>query len=176
MTPVFLGIIPLIGGVICIAGAYFQWEWFMQAENARPVIDRLGWKRARVLYAILGIALAAVGILVAAGILQLPAGRGVSVQNMASEIRLPSGEIRRVLTSIAPDYPTSLRQKGVGGKVIVRLYVSPDGTVAGTQIRSSTNDELSALAMSAVRQWVFEPRKDGGTMTIEVPLEFTVEK
>ena len=70
----------------------------------------------------------------------------------------------------------SLRQKGVSGEVVVRIYISPDGNVAGMQIRSSPSDELSALAMAAVRQWVFEPKQDASTMTIEVPIKFSVAK
>jgi TonB family protein len=143
--------------------------------DARPIVDWIGWKRAKGLYAALGFAFVGIGILVATGILRLPERGEVHVRNMASGVRLKSGEIRRVLKSVAPEYPAALRQKGVCGKVIVRVYVAADGPVAGTQIRSSPTDDLSVIAISAIKEWVFEPAKDAAMMTVEVPVEFSVD-
>jgi TonB family protein len=174
MRPIILGLIILGGGAVSIAGAYFEWKWFMGASNARPIVELLGRKGARIFYAALGVVLLACGTLFAAGVFRLPPG--VSVQNVASGVRLPSGGTRRILKSVAPEYPASLRQKGIGGEVIVRIWIQPDGTVAGTQIRSSPSDELSALAMTAVRQWVFEESRDTPAMTVEIPVMFSVDK
>lgn len=172
MYPVLIVIILVIAGLTCIGGAWFQWPWFMTADNARPFVEFVGRTRARLAYGLLGLAFLGCGILFVAGVLRLPEAGAVEVRNIPNEIRLPSGEIRRIIKAVPPDYPHSLRDQGISGDIVVRIWVAQDGTVSGTQIRSSPNDELSAAATNAVRQWVFEASSDPKPLTIEIPLHF----
>ncbi len=43
-----------IGGLLCIAAAVCDWDWFFDNYRARPFVKLLGRNGARVFYAILG--------------------------------------------------------------------------------------------------------------------------
>jgi protein TonB len=65
--------------------------------------------------------------------------------------------------TVAPDFPESARRKGVSGWVEVVFTVTPKGTVADAEVRSSSpEDVFDDAAIKAVKQWRFEPAtKDG---------------
>lgn len=89
----------------------------------------------------------------------------------------------------SPVYPKELRDKGVTGKVVIKLHVHRDGTVRGAKIlRKSNNaatDEEKARAnklllssvVKAVKTWKFTPAKLGGqpiTVWHTVTIPFTL--
>jgi TonB family protein len=162
-------------GLICIGGAWFEWHWFMSADNARPFIDFVGRNRARLAYGFLGLFFLACAALFIADVFRLPDNGTKVSQDIPRTIQLPTGETRTIVKRVDPEYPDSLRERGVEGDVLVRIWVAPEGTVMGTQIRSSPNDELSAAAMSAVRQWVFSPSQEPKPLVIEIPIHFGVK-
>ena len=59
---------------------------------------------------------------------------------------------------------------------MLRVHVAPDGRVDDVQVqRSAGHAALDAAAMTAVRQWRFEPARRGTTavaMWVVVPVEF----
>jgi len=60
----------LVGaGVFSLAGALFNWQFFMNHRRARLVSKLLGQTGARLFYGVLGMVLAILGALAAAGIL-----------------------------------------------------------------------------------------------------------
>jgi protein TonB len=65
--------------------------------------------------------------------------------------------------TVAPDFPESARRKGLTGWVEVVFTVTPKGTVADAEVRSSSPEEVfDDAAVKAVKQWRFEPAtKDG---------------
>lgn len=92
-------------------------------------------------------------------------------------------------SNASPVYPKELRDKGVTGKVVIKLHVHRDGTVRGAKIlRKSNNattdedkDRASKLFVSAVakaiKSWKFEPAKLGGepiTVWHTVTIPFTL--
>ena len=64
------GFIIVGAGLFAIAGAVFDWDFFMESRKARLFTTLLGRTGARAFYALLGIALLVLGALMAAGIIQ----------------------------------------------------------------------------------------------------------
>ncbi|MCA9706205.1 MAG: TonB family protein [Myxococcales bacterium] len=89
----------------------------------------------------------------------------------------------------SPVYPKELRDKGITGKVVIKLHVHRDGTVRGAKIlrksNNATTDEdkeranklfLSAV-VKAVKSWTFTPAKLAGqpiTVWHTVTIPFTL--
>ena len=68
MNPV--GLIFVVAGAFSFAGALFNWDWFMGARKVRFVVSILTRTGARVFYAILGLFLLVLGVLITSGILE----------------------------------------------------------------------------------------------------------
>ncbi len=61
---------------------------------------------------------------------------------------------RKVVKTIAAQYPSVLKRRGIGGTVKLRVMVNPNGTVKDVQVLGG-NPILADCAMKAVKQWVF---------------------
>ena len=72
MNPI--GLLIVAAGVFAIAGAVCNWEWFMNARKARGMVKLLTRNGARIFYAVLGLVLVVLGILITAGILTNSSG------------------------------------------------------------------------------------------------------
>jgi len=59
---------------------------------------------------------------------------------------------RKIVKKIEPEYPSVLRDKGIGGTVRLRVTVKPDGTVKDVQTLGG-NAVLVESATRAVKQW-----------------------
>jgi protein TonB len=68
------------------------------------------------------------------------------------------------------------RARGIEGTAVIRANVRTDGRVSSAVVyRSSGNNSLDNAALSAVKQWVFQPAKrDGQTLAsiVQVPVQF----
>ncbi len=58
---------------------------------------------------------------------------------------------------VQPELPAALKQSGLGGKVLVRVEITPDGKVSRALTHSSTFPEMNREAVVAARQWEFSP-------------------
>jgi TonB family protein len=61
---------------------------------------------------------------------------------------------RKVLKTVAAQYPSVLKRRGIGGTVKLRVLVNANGTVKDVQVLGG-NPILSDCAAKAVKQWVF---------------------
>lgn len=68
----------------------------------------------------------------------------------------------RVLRQVQPRYPADAFQQGIQGIVVLRARVESDGRVSDVSVVQSI-PALDAAAATAVRQWIFEPARQGGT-------------
>jgi len=59
--PLWATALFILAGLFSFAGALFNWEWFMTNYKAAFFVRILGRSGARILYAILGLLLAALG-------------------------------------------------------------------------------------------------------------------
>ena len=63
----FVALFALVAGAFSLAGAVFEWSFFMNHRKARLVQSVLGRTGARILYAVLGVGLIALGLAAASG-------------------------------------------------------------------------------------------------------------
>ena len=67
-----IGIVLLIGGgLFSIAGAVFNWDWFMDYNRkSRLIVSLFGRTGGRIFYALIGVTITVFGSLFAVGILK----------------------------------------------------------------------------------------------------------
>jgi protein TonB len=95
-----------------------------------------------------------------------PPGSGVADDPTAGSAATGGGA--RLMRHVAPVYPALARERGVEGRVVVRLLVGADGVPAEVRVAQSSGFEsLDAAALVAVRQWRFEPARRGGVAVAE---------
>ncbi len=58
-----MNIFLICAGIFSIAGALFNWNWFMNNTRARGIVGLLGREGARIFYGVLGVFLLITGIL-----------------------------------------------------------------------------------------------------------------
>jgi hypothetical protein len=61
----------ILAGLFSLAGAVYNWDWFMNARKARFIVSILGRSGARCLYGLLGVAFIMLGILSLTGVIDL---------------------------------------------------------------------------------------------------------
>jgi TonB family protein len=75
------------------------------------------------------------------------------------------GQLDKPLKPISapfPDYPSSLRNDGIVGKVRVRFIIEANGTVSNPVVVGSPPAELAAITLDSIKRWRFEPPLHGG--------------
>ena len=80
-----------------------------------------------------------------------------------------SGE-RKLLTRVEPEYPETLKKKGIGGNVRLQLDISPKGAVETVTVLGG-NPILAEAAVKAVKQWVYSPAASPSTAEVSIPFE-----
>jgi periplasmic protein TonB len=92
----------------------------------------------------------------------------------------PADRDAAVLTSVEPTYPVAAARARDQGTVLIRAQVDAEGRPTDVEVaRSSRSRELDRAAISAVRQWTFEPAiRDGKAVasSVQVPVEFTLSE
>jgi protein TonB len=79
----------------------------------------------------------------------------------------------KIIDQPAPVYPSSVRQAGVQGTVVLHVIIGPDGKVSQLAVVSG-DPVLAQAAMDAVRRWRYMPTLIAGNpvevdTTISVP-------
>ncbi len=79
-------------------------------------------------------------------------------------------------TTPAPAYPPEAIASGTGGRVVLRLLVATDGSVADAVVEESTPPGVfDAVSLEAARKWTLAPAmKDGSPVAgwVRVPIDF----
>ena len=86
-------------------------------------------------------------------------------QQTHMEAAVTAGQLDKPLKPIStpfPEYPSSLRNEGIVGKVRVRFIVESNGTVSNPVVLGSPPAELVAITLHSIMQWRFEPPLRGG--------------
>lgn len=83
------------------------------------------------------------------------------------------------LNNPRPEYPRVSRRMGEHGKVMLRVYVTAQGTAERVEVRTSSGSQrLDQAARSAVEQWKFVPARQGDDPVaawVIVPITFVLE-
>jgi TonB family protein len=79
------------------------------------------------------------------------------VPNMqAQEARPAAKSARKVVVTVKPEYPLTLKRAGIGGTVRLHAVVLPNGNVSKVEIIGG-NPILAESAAKAVMQWKYAP-------------------
>jgi TonB family protein len=81
-----------------------------------------------------------------------------------------SGEERKVLKRVYPEYPDALRRLYIGGVVRVEVQVAPNGTVKSTKLLGGS-PILGQSTMKAIMQWKYAPAATETTCTVKVEFD-----
>ncbi|MBC7501242.1 MAG: energy transducer TonB [Herminiimonas sp.] len=80
------------------------------------------------------------------------------------------------LNNPPPAYPPLARRMGDEGKVMLRVFVTPEGTAGEVRVLTSSGSPMfDDAAMAAVRQWRFVPARQGDNAVaawVQVPIVF----
>jgi len=81
---------------------------------------------------------------------------------------------------VRPVYPLAARQARAEGTTLLRVHISTDGNIDDVQVqRSAGHAALDRAAAEAVRQWRFEPARNGSVAVavwVVVPVEFRLKE
>ncbi len=82
------------------------------------------------------------------------------------------------LDNPAPTYPALSRRLGENGRVLLRVFVNPDGQAAQVEVRESSGyDRLDKAARDTVQRWRFVPARQGDkgvAAWVLVPISFSL--
>ena len=97
-------------------------------------------------------------------------------ERAAARQAMISREASPLASNAEPKYPASMLRAGVGGTVVVLAEVNAQGNPVDVRVveRSGERD-LDRAALSAVRQWRFEPAMRNGkaiATSVKVPVDF----
>jgi TonB family protein len=67
-----------------------------------------------------------------------------------------SESARRIVSRVAPQYPSLARSMNIRGSVRAVALVAPNGTVKSVEVKGG-HPVLAEAAQTALRQWKFEP-------------------
>ena len=79
---------------------------------------------------------------------------------------------RKVIKTVAPQYPAEFKNQQLGGVVHLSVVIAPDGSVKSVTPISG-NRALVDAAIEAVKQWKYEPLNE--TTTGSVQFDFRPE-
>lgn len=80
----------------------------------------------------------------------------------------------RLVRKVSPDYPNVPRRAGMGGTVVLRAVIGPDGGVEEVTVVRASNRLFVDAAIAAVRQWRYTPALQSGK-PVRVWFEAVVE-
>ena len=73
------------------------------------------------------------------------------------EVRISEATSRnRLMRRVQPIYPEEARRRGIEGSVVLDVTVNGRGSVASLRLVSG-NEILVKAAITAVRQWIYDP-------------------
>ena len=75
-----------------------------------------------------------------------------------------------------PQFPFSMRRKGIEGSAVVEFIVDAEGNVQGARAVKSSHEDFGAASAAAVSKWKFQPGiKDGRAVNtrMQMPMAFT---
>ncbi len=81
-----------------------------------------------------------------------------------------SGNDRKVLSRVDPDYPDALKKLYIGGIVRVEVEVAANGTVKNTKLLGGS-PILGQSTMKAIKQWKYAPSAADETLTVRVEFD-----
>jgi TonB family protein len=85
----------------------------------------------------------------------------------------------RVVKETPPLYTTGAFDRGVEGRVVLKVIIRKDGSIGPVRVDKSLDKELDAAAADAVRRWQFDPAKVNGepiNVLTSIEVDFIIQK
>ena len=105
-----------------------------------------------------------------------PDGSQTGSPDSAETIRQPAVPLYR--RNPPPPYPRVAKARGYQGRALLKVLVGPDGRVKEITVAASSGYAvLDEAAVKTVRQWLFEPARQGlapVAMWVTVPIRFQI--
>jgi TonB family protein len=77
---------------------------------------------------------------------------------------------RRLIRTVEPEYPETLRRLNIGGTVRLQVTISSKGNVEGVELLGG-NPILGDAASAAVKQWVYSSGHARTTVEVTIPFD-----
>jgi TonB family protein len=84
----------------------------------------------------------------------------------------------KLLKETPPLYTEDAFQRGIEGRVVLKVIVRKDGRVGAIRVHQSLDGDLDAAAVEAVKTWTFEPaRVDGEPINVftDIDIDFSLK-
>lgn len=81
-----------------------------------------------------------------------------------------SGEERKVISRVDPEYPDAMKRLYIGGVVRVEVQVAPNGTVKSTKLLGGS-PILGQSTMKAIKQWKYAAAATETVLTVKVEFD-----
>ena len=86
----------------------------------------------------------------------------------------PGITLPKVVKEVHATYPKDALNDGIQGSVEMRCVVSTDGKPTAIEVTKPLEPRLDEAAVSALRQWEFEPgKKDNQAVPVRITIEMT---
>jgi TonB family protein len=85
----------------------------------------------------------------------------------------------RVVKETPPLYTKSAFDRGIEGRVVLKVIIRKDGTIGPLRIDQSLDQELDEAASEAVRTWQFDPARVNGepiNVLTNIEVDFIIQK
>ncbi len=100
----------------------------------------------------------------------------VPIEEEVEEDSAPTIAFPKYGSTPRPGYPAYAIRRGIEGKVLLEVYVLPDGNPGDISVfESSGHRVLDSAAVKAVKKWKFVPAQKGFSAVaswVKVPIEF----
>ncbi len=85
----------------------------------------------------------------------------------------------RVVKETPPLYTKSAFDRGIEGRVVLKVIIRKDGTIGPVRVDQSLDEELDEAATEAVRSWQFDPATVNGepiNVLASIEVDFIIQK
>jgi protein TonB len=88
-------------------------------------------------------------------------------------VRIGSGGDVTLLKRVEPIYPRQLQSMRIAGTVVLDAVIRRDGTIGEVTVLQSSNAAFAQSAITAVKQWRYNPLSFEGILTVTVNFTLT---
>jgi TonB family protein len=85
----------------------------------------------------------------------------------------------KVVKETPPLYTKSAFDRGIEGRVVLKVIIRKDGSIGPVRVDQSLDDELDAAAAEAIRKWQFDPAKVKGepiNVLTNIEVDFIIQR
>ncbi|HEY7697060.1 MAG TPA: energy transducer TonB, partial [Vicinamibacteria bacterium] len=85
----------------------------------------------------------------------------------------------RILKETPPLYTKGAFDRGIEGRVVLKVIIRKDGSIGPVRVDQSLDDELDSAATEAVRKWRFDPATVNGepiNVLTNIEVDFIIQK